>query len=840
MPIHIPGYCNFEKIAEGGIGAVFLAETEADPRTKVAIKRLKNEIAVCEKDIRRFCREGRVGKNLHHPHLLPVHDFCRVDGVYYLIMEYVEGKTFGEMIAGPRKKTGTPSATTKRFHPADLVAQIRVVSQVASALAHAHEQGVIHRDIKPSNILVRDRDQHAFLADFGLARNLGDDTITSMGMVVGTPLYMAPEQILGDLDRVDYRSDIYSLGMTAFEGVVGGPPFSGSNFEEIRESVLFGELPRIRPEVAREFPGLEEVLFRCLEKKRRHRYQAAEDLSSDLLRIADGKYPTHASRWVLHRRSLRRVFRNRTRIIALLLVLVTVIGFVVGRAIYLEGVDREIEVLLIKGSGALDSGEFDEALALLDSAIELEPDRSDGYVYRGAAFYEFGLYPEAKAEFKKAMDRGSPGVLTDLRTDLDSLCFSLFERLSSRPVIALEVLDTLVNRDKPLDRACLPLYHVLTTSGLEERARDTLELYRDHFILGVNPKSKLVDALLLEHDGKAISATTGESSSREDHKKYREAQRVLEDLLDTQDESVVRCLQLRWHLGRVLCRLDDYESAVRHLDRVVVDFPDHIESWVQRAHAYCALGDLQSAEDSATAALSLNRLWKQPLYLPQIYLVLGSVASQRERFSRAKEEVQKAMRLPSATEEDLRDARGLLRSINAQEFYVEGTRLQDQGEELLANEAFMRCLEVDGEHALALNQLGWNRWAEKQLESANRFFVRADAAYEAEGWNESSLRQGITTGLYATARILGKDELAALHAPRLQEVPPEDPAHLLGWVEGLILAKNLTMADLAQAEALVQEMNLKERLLDATLQEFLAGLLIKARKKKSILAGQGE
>jgi beta-lactam-binding protein with PASTA domain/tRNA A-37 threonylcarbamoyl transferase component Bud32 len=191
------------------MGEVFLSHDAVLDR-RVAIKVLHRNLAGDAGFVERFRREARAAANLNHPNIVAVHDWGSVDGIYYMVMEYVAGRSVREILneeglLAPAQATG-------------------VLSQALAALGHAHRQGIVHRDVKPENLMVT-RDGDVKVADFGLARAYADAQITEAGTVTGTVQYLAPEQLRGE--PADPRTDLYSLGVVAFELLTGRLPFTG-------------------------------------------------------------------------------------------------------------------------------------------------------------------------------------------------------------------------------------------------------------------------------------------------------------------------------------------------------------------------------------------------------------------------------------------------------------------------------------------------------------------------------------------------------------------------------------------------------------------------------------
>jgi eukaryotic-like serine/threonine-protein kinase len=258
-----PGYELERELTGGGMSRVFVA-TEQSLDRRVVIKILPPELAAGVNS-ERFRREIQVAARLHHPHIVPLLSAGEVDGLLYYTMPFIEGDSLRELLA-----------TRGRFSVRDVV---RMMHDVVDALAHAHARGIIHRDIKPGNILTMG--SHALVTDFGVAKALSAalpmSGVTTGGIAIGTPAYMAPEQLAGD-PKADQRMDIYAVGLLAYELLAGSSPFSGTSPQATMAAQLTRmpePLHTLRNDVP---PDLASILDRCLQKSPDDRYASAEAL----------------------------------------------------------------------------------------------------------------------------------------------------------------------------------------------------------------------------------------------------------------------------------------------------------------------------------------------------------------------------------------------------------------------------------------------------------------------------------------------------------------------------------------------------------------------------------
>src|SRR5690242_8909863 len=241
-----------ERMAEGAMGVVYRGLRTKLNRA-VAIKVMHTALPGAMAARERFEREAKLMALLEHPHCVSVIDFGLHEGKPYVVMELVRGRSLHDLIV-EQGKFEVPRAAD-------------IVRQVLSALAHAHEQGVIHRDVKPANIMITPKAPlgvHARLLDFGLARLCGSNTSLTDGVAVGTPSYMSPEQCRGD--KVDERCDLYACGVVLFELLTGRKPFVADDPIAIIRKQLEQPPPRLADAAPGDYGALEDVIARALAK----------------------------------------------------------------------------------------------------------------------------------------------------------------------------------------------------------------------------------------------------------------------------------------------------------------------------------------------------------------------------------------------------------------------------------------------------------------------------------------------------------------------------------------------------------------------------------------------
>ncbi len=274
-----------KNIGEGGMANVYLGYDEILDRN-VAIKVLRGDLSNDEKFVRRFQREALSASSLSHPNIVQMYDVGEDDGLYYIVMEYVEGKTLKQLL--------------KRRGNLTLSESIDIMLQLTDGMAHAHDSYIIHRDLKPQNIMIQD-DGQVKITDFGIAMALNSTQLTQTNSVMGSVHYLPPEQASGKGSTT--KSDIYSLGIIFYELLTGKLPFKGDNAVEIALKHMKEPLPSLKEDNNNIPQSIENIILKATAKNPKNRYDSVQQMHDDLLTALDDerinedplvyKYPEH-------------------------------------------------------------------------------------------------------------------------------------------------------------------------------------------------------------------------------------------------------------------------------------------------------------------------------------------------------------------------------------------------------------------------------------------------------------------------------------------------------------------------------------------------------------------
>ncbi|MBN1420898.1 MAG: protein kinase [Planctomycetes bacterium] len=297
-------YRLLRRVGRGGMGVVYEALQVSMDR-RVALKVLPSGVAADAKTLARFLREAKIAGKLDHPNIVRVHGMGVDRDTPHYAMEFVEGETLAQILAR-RRVAGEAPAPEECYRLAEAFAG------AAEGLQHAHREGVIHRDLKPSNLIV-DPAGRLRILDFGLARLEGQASLTQSGDLMGTVLYMSPEQAMAKRIQVDHRTDVYSLGATLYEMLTLRPLFEGKSTQDTLSRIIFQDpapAGRLNPRVPAD---LETIVLKCLRKDPADRYRTAEALAQDLRRFVRGD-AIEARPQAGWEKLLRRARRHRWRL----------------------------------------------------------------------------------------------------------------------------------------------------------------------------------------------------------------------------------------------------------------------------------------------------------------------------------------------------------------------------------------------------------------------------------------------------------------------------------------------------------------------------------------------
>ena len=393
-------YRVIREIGRGGMGVVFEARDD-DSGKRCALKVLPLGRSRDHKVVTRFTREAEAAQRLDHPNIVKVYELGREGDLYWFAMELVEGRNLEEIIFKLRRNRrefqkflstingetdvdgdGEEPAGRRKVDHRDrryIDTVVRLLRDVAEALDYSHEQGLIHRDIKPSNLILT-RDGRLMVTDFGLVRDLKSRTFTMTGEMLGTPLYMSPEQITARRRNIDGRTDTYSLGATLYEALTLAPPFDGEELPALVRQIQFDDPMPMQRHNERIPAALELVVSQSMAKSPRRRYATASSFAEDLTRYLDHKPvvarpPGRMERW------WRKVLAHR-EVATVLAVAAAVCLFVVGFMVVREMGDRrrsrnQVQTFLDDGRSMLEQGSYGSAWRKSEAILEEDASNVD-------------------------------------------------------------------------------------------------------------------------------------------------------------------------------------------------------------------------------------------------------------------------------------------------------------------------------------------------------------------------------------------------------------------------------------------------------------------------------
>ena len=369
LPFDLGDYELLDVLGRGGMGVVYRARQKALDR-EVAVKMIRSGMLASEAEVKRFYTEAQAVARLKHPGIVSVFQFGNRADHHFFSMEYIRGSDLQKLI----NQSKLPIQQSAAY-----------VRDVAHAIDHAHQLGVLHRDLKPANVLI-DEKQQIHVTDFGLAKHIdGDSSITASGDAIGTPHYMAPEQAGGHSDRAKPQSDIYALGAILFACLTGRPPIVADTVMQTLVKVVHDPAPPVRS-IRAEVPiDLETIISKCLEKSPRNRYSSAAELASELDAFLDGRpivarrrsAPVKAAQWLAEiplfgaltgRRVLSSTTSHRRFQAVMLLIMVLTPILAAAGLLYLRHYRDAMPRSVVIGGG-LDDGMYNVIAQRLSKAL---------------------------------------------------------------------------------------------------------------------------------------------------------------------------------------------------------------------------------------------------------------------------------------------------------------------------------------------------------------------------------------------------------------------------------------------------------------------------------------
>lgn len=662
------------------MGTVYEAWDRSLERS-VAIKVLHPHISASQTSIERFRREARAVARLRHMHITPIYAQDEEDGVYYYVMEYIDGRNLHEIIqqvraneqgamstvdldetvdlrrsdgdgyeeskaeqsasdqpdSDNRTAVGAKSgATTIVQRTAEETAEVaRHVASIADALAYAHMEGVIHRDIKPHNLILG-TDGRMRITDFGLARVAQQPGVTVTGEMLGSPLYMSPEQVLGDPSKVDHRSDIYSLGATMYEWLTLSPPYPGETREQVISRISNSEplaLREHRPDIPAD---LETICLKAIDRDPGRRFQTADEFAADLRRFLRHR-PIRASRPSVFVRA-RRYFAKHPIVAVIIMALLLTAGLtwslqtkrgematttakleeveaaVQEERAFSDSLLKSFESILPLELGGLVSGAEAAAPMIQEFMNTVADQRGAGGANPSAASTPIGIAHRAIRDFYDAVAELTPSYDGEVSTDSAELLVLAKSKWSSNAEEEALTLLRVFLVSYPDHFEALQL-----CAALEGRVGNYERMIADAEHLTARYETNAVAHLW---NGLAhmlignIDRATAEFSQAADYEAPSDWVKVFRALLLVQSgrstEAIALLSELTDPVVGLLTRAtahaatNNTEGAVTDLTRAVELEPDNADVLAARGQYYGALGDFASAAADLEQAMNIG------------------------------------------------------------------------------------------------------------------------------------------------------------------------------------------------------------------------------------------
>ena len=525
------------ELGSGAMGVVYKAE---DPRLGrlVALKTTNAEVAGNPNLLKRFYREAQAAAQLTHPNIVTIYEIDEASGVPFIAMEFLEGENLQKIISDRRELA--------------ILEKLQIIIDACKGLEYAHRHGVVHRDVKPGNIVVSSTGQ-VKIVDFGIAR-VGVSSMTRTGDVLGTVMYMSPEQVQGQ--AVDARSDVFSLGVVLYELLTARLPFPGEDVPEILSKILNDPPEPITKYIPQCPPQLQQIIERALAKDREERYQSAEEMALELRRIADGvrrktldvymdqgKHSLDAGDFAVAKEAFQKVLEiDSTHELAQSLLAE------VRERLQARQRAQRLESSIRLAKEALQAEQYDEAVGQLEEALRLEPKHAEAAKLKKFAVEQRERSEKIRSHLERAEKLASEAKFPQAKAELEAVL-----AIDPRNSTALMMMDSVAKEFAEQER-------LRQVRQILDNARAQLAEKNFEKALELLAGARELDALNLEVE--SLIRLVQSSREKEERRKLL-AGRLAE-------------IEHNLSQGRLNLALEASEQAVR-------EFPD--ESQVLKLHA---------------------------------------------------------------------------------------------------------------------------------------------------------------------------------------------------------------------------------------------------------------
>ena len=572
------------ELGKGAMGVVYRAQ---DPRLGriVALKTTNAEVAGDSDLLQRFYREAQAAANLTHPNIVTIYDIDEANGVPFIAMEYLEGETLQKIIAERRD--------------VPILKKVQIVIDTCKGLDYAHQHGIVHRDVKPANIVVVTSGQ-VKIVDFGIAR-VGASSMTRTGVVLGTVMYMSPEQVHGM--TADPRSDVFSLGVVLYELLTYAQPFTGDDASAILIKIINEPPQPITKFIPNCPPALEQIIERALTKDREKRYQSAEDMAFDLQRIADslkrdtidvfleqGQSSLQHGDYTIAKDSLQKVLEIDSSHQLAKDLLAKVRDSIQSRQR-----EQKVEYGLERAAEALEAEQFEDALGWANEVLQMDPENEIAKQYKQTAIDKRDRVAEIQRHLDRAERLAAEKDLPRAKAELQALL-----KIEPDNSAALAMIDWVSRELADTERLRQVAEHLESARGHlakrnYEKALEVLDRARDPGVVNVEVETltqQVRAAREKEEKHKLLLQRVAEIEEALSKGKLDVAQKASDEAMhEFEDEpqilklhaQVVRLLEANKKRGyvdeqlqsaRVLVQKELFSSAAALLERAIQEVPD--------------------------------------------------------------------------------------------------------------------------------------------------------------------------------------------------------------------------------------------------------------------------